>query len=92
VGVYLVFTTLIVPAVATYRHASKRQLGFGYALAFGSYIAGLGVSLVTDLPASAVIVWAMGVLGLAVHLTARKTAVVSAAHPVHSNEQARRVA
>ena len=26
VGVYLVFTTLIVPAVATYRHAPRRQL------------------------------------------------------------------
>ena len=26
VGVYLVFTTLIVPAVATYRHAPSRQL------------------------------------------------------------------
>jgi zinc/manganese transport system permease protein len=74
VGVYLVFTTLIVPAVATYRHATRRQLGFGYALAAGSYVAGLGVSLVTDLPASPVIVWAMGVLGLAVHLTARRAA------------------
>ena len=32
VGVYLVFTSLIVPAVATYRHAPKRQLMLGYAL------------------------------------------------------------
>ena len=69
VGVYLVFTTLIVPAVATYRHAPKRQLMFGYALAIGSYVVGLGVSVVTDLPSSPVIVWAMGVLGLLVHLT-----------------------
>ncbi|HQR24835.1 MAG TPA: metal ABC transporter permease, partial [Steroidobacteraceae bacterium] len=41
VGVYLVFTTLIVPAVATYRHAINRQLALGYALAFASYFAGL---------------------------------------------------
>ena len=40
VGVYLVFTSLIVPAVATYRHAPKRQLAIGYALAFGSYVVG----------------------------------------------------
>jgi zinc/manganese transport system permease protein len=40
VGVYLVFTTLIVPAVATYRHAPGRQLLYGYLLAIGSYVVG----------------------------------------------------
>ncbi len=69
VGVYLVFTTLIVPAVATYRHAGRWQLVLGYVLAVGSYIVGLAVSVVTDLPSSAVIVWAMAVIGLFVHLT-----------------------
>ena len=69
VGVYLVFTTLIVPAVATYRHAPNRQLVLGYALAIGSYVVGLAASVITDLPSSAVIVWAMAVLGLLVHLT-----------------------
>jgi zinc/manganese transport system permease protein len=69
VGVYLVFTTLIVPAVATYRHAARRQLPLGYALAIGSYVVGLAVSVLTDLPSRAVIVWAMAVLGLLVHLT-----------------------
>jgi zinc/manganese transport system permease protein len=68
VGVYLVFTTLIVPAVAAYRLAPNRQRAAGYALAAGSYIVGLAVSVVTDLPSSAVIVWAMAVLGLFVHL------------------------
>jgi zinc/manganese transport system permease protein len=71
VGVYLVFTTLIVPALAVYRHERGRQLGLGYALAFGSYLVGLGVSLFTDLPSSPVIVWAMAVLGILLHLTAR---------------------
>jgi len=68
VGVYLVFTSLIVPAVATYRAASKRQLAIGYALGFASYVTGLALSVVTDLPSSAVIVWTMAVLGLFVHL------------------------
>jgi zinc/manganese transport system permease protein len=67
VGVYLVFTTLIVPAVATYRLAAKRQLGIGYALAIGSYVIGLAASVVTDLPSSPAIVWAMALLGLLVH-------------------------
>ena len=71
VGVYLVFTSLIVPAVATYRHAPGKQLLLGYALAIGSYIAGLAVSVVTDLPSSPVIVWVMAVLGLLLHLTGR---------------------
>ena len=71
VGVYLVFTTLIVPALATYRHAVDRQLVLGYALAFVSYLVGLAASVVTDLPSSAVIVWAMAVLGILLHVTAR---------------------
>jgi zinc/manganese transport system permease protein len=71
VGVYLVFTTLIVPAVATYRHRPSAQLVLGYALGVASYLLGLAVSLVTDLPSSAVIVWCMAVLAIALHLTAR---------------------
>jgi len=82
VGVYLVFTTLIVPAVATYRHPANRQLALGYALAIGSYVAGLAVSVVTDLPSSAVIVWAMAVIGLFVHLAgARQPAATSRPGP-----------
>ncbi|MFO1405915.1 MAG: metal ABC transporter permease [Steroidobacteraceae bacterium] len=80
VGVYLVFTTLIVPAVATYRHARERQLALGYGLAFLSYFAGLAVSVLTDLPSSAVIVWAMAVLAVMLHLTAKGR------HPVEVEE------
>jgi zinc/manganese transport system permease protein len=71
VGVYLVFTTLIVPALATYRHGRSRQLTLGYLLAIASYVTGLAASLVTDLPSSPVIVWAMAVLGILLHVTAR---------------------
>jgi zinc/manganese transport system permease protein len=70
VGVYLVFTSLIVPAVATYRFTGRRQLAVGYALGIASYLAGLALSVITDLPSSAVIVWAMAILGLLVHLLA----------------------
>jgi len=70
VGVYLVFTSLIVPAVATYRIAGKRQLYIGYLLGIVSYVAGLALSVVTDLPSSSVIVWTMAILGLVVHLCA----------------------
>lgn len=70
VGVYLVFTSLIVPAVATYRIAGKRQLYIGYLLGFLSYVTGLALSVVTDLPSGSVIVWTMAILGLIVHLCA----------------------
>jgi zinc/manganese transport system permease protein len=76
VGVYLVFTSLIVPAVATYRYARHRQLALGYALAIGSYVAGLAASAITDLPSSPVVVWAMAMLGLLVHLASRRGKVL----------------
>jgi ABC-type Mn2+/Zn2+ transport system permease subunit len=40
-----------------------------FALAAASYVAGLIASAVTDLPSSAVIVWAMALIGLVVHVT-----------------------
>jgi len=71
VGVYLVFTTLIVPAVATYRYPERRQLPLGYLLALASYVIGLVLSAVFDLPSSPVIVWAMALVGLSVHFGGR---------------------
>jgi zinc/manganese transport system permease protein len=82
VGVYLVFTSLIVPAVATYRYAANRQLAIGYALAIASYLVGLAVSVVTDLPSSPVIVWAMALIGLLVHLMGNHRAD-AATQPTH---------
>lgn len=75
VGVYLVFTSLIVPALATYRHAPRWQLAAGYAVAIVSYVLGLALSAVMDLPSSPVIVWVMGLIGLLVHLSAPRRPV-----------------
>ena len=90
VGVYLVFTSLIIPAIATYRYPPKRQLAIGYGLTLASYAAGLALSAVLDLPSSPVIVWAMAVLGTIVHLVGRDSRV-GAALPVergrHSGAQ-----
>src|SRR6185436_11513793 len=49
VGLYLVFTTLIVPALAT-RHLARRRLVWAYVLGAVGYAAGVGVSLSSDLP------------------------------------------
>jgi len=72
VGVYLVFTSLIVPAVATYRYPARRQLALGYGLSLVSYVVGLVLSAVVDLPSSPVIVATMALLGLFVHLGGRE--------------------
>ena len=56
VGVYLVFASLIVPALASRRFTPKLRLGVGYAVGLVGYVAGLVVSSVFDLPTGAAIV------------------------------------
>jgi zinc/manganese transport system permease protein len=59
VGVYLVFASLIVPALAGRRFAPGRQLAAGYALGVAGYVAGLIASPLVDLPTGAAIVVAL---------------------------------
>ena len=70
VGVYLVFASLIVPALATYKLQQRRTLA---ALVVGTagYVAGLLLSVWLDLPSGAAIVWAMALVGAAVMLRLR---------------------
>jgi zinc/manganese transport system permease protein len=63
VGLYLVFASLIIPALATY-YWSRRRLAACYALGIGGYALGLVASAVLDLPAGAVVVWALALLGV----------------------------
>ena len=63
VGVYLVFASLIIPALAT-REAVSRRLPKAYAVGSLGFAGGLIVSLLTDLPTGAVIVWSMAVCGI----------------------------
>ena len=56
VGVYLVFASLIVPALASRRFTAKLRLGVGYAVGLVGYVAGLVLSSVLDLPTGAAIV------------------------------------
>jgi len=64
VGVYLVFATLIIPALAT-RDAGRLRLLKSYAVAALGYTIGLFVSAWFDLPSGAVVVWALAVVGIA---------------------------
>src|SRR5207237_1242213 len=62
VGLYLVFTTLVVPALATFYSRRYRFLK-AYGVGVLGYAAGLIISVVTDLPSGAMIVCAMVVAG-----------------------------
>jgi len=62
VGVYLVFASLIVPALAT-RSANAARLPIAYGLGAAGYAAGLTGSALFDLPSGALIVWCMAAIG-----------------------------
>ena len=63
VGVYLVFSSLIIPALAT-RGAHSRRLPKAYLVGALGYAVGLLISVWTDLPTGAVIVWTMAAVGI----------------------------
>jgi zinc/manganese transport system permease protein len=62
VGVYLVFASLIIPALGTRQLSSAgsmRRLGVAYGIGVAGYAIGLALSALADLPSGAVIVWAL---------------------------------
>ena len=59
VGIYLVFASLIVPALATYGIKKGNRLVAGYIVGGVSYLAGILLSVIFDLPTGAIIVWTM---------------------------------
>jgi zinc/manganese transport system permease protein len=66
VGVYLVFSSLIIPALATRRMpAGPRRMWIAYALGAVGYVLGLALSAVLDLPSGAVIVCTLAVCAVA---------------------------
>ncbi len=74
VGVYLVFSSLIIPALATRRLQGRRRLVVGYGLGAAGYGAGLAGSALWDLPSGAVIVWTLALCGLGAALWPRGAA------------------
>jgi zinc/manganese transport system permease protein len=83
VGVYLVFSSLIVPALATRKEPSmSRALMQAYLIGAGGYALGLVVSSITDLPSGAIIVWSLVVTALLFKL------LTSLLQPLVHNRQA----
>jgi zinc/manganese transport system permease protein len=67
VGVYLVFTSLIVPSLAVRNYADRRRLPLAYLIGIGGYGTGLVLSTLFDLPSGALIVWCLTLLAMAVY-------------------------
>lgn len=65
VGVYLVFASLIIPALASRAIPGKSRQWFGYGLAVSGYLLGLVLSALLDMPSGALIVWVLAALGIA---------------------------
>jgi len=65
VGIYLVFASLIIPALAT-RRIERRgiRIACGYTVGIIGCLAGLLLSVAADLPAGAVIVWCLAIVAL----------------------------
>ena len=66
VGVYLVFASLIIPALATRKMRGTQRLFAGYFLGAAAFVTGIGMSALFDLPTGAVTVWTMAMLAVAI--------------------------
>lgn len=64
VGVFLVFSSLIFPALATRQLKKNLSLLFGFLLGVGGYLLGLLLSAQWDLPSGATIVLCLGICSL----------------------------
>ena len=64
VGIYLVFASLIIPALATRSMVRGRRLIVGYAIGALSYFIGIVLSAIFDFPTGAIVVWAMAATAL----------------------------
>jgi zinc/manganese transport system permease protein len=65
VGVYLVFASLIIPALATRKMDTRgTRLVSAYGVGIVGYLSGLVLSTRLDMPAGAVIVWCLAAVAI----------------------------
>ena len=68
VGIYLVFSSLIIPALSVRNWPESKKLAGGYWVGAIAYLAGLALSALFDLPSGAVIVWCLAVTGVLINV------------------------
>ncbi len=77
VGVYLVFSSLIIPALGSRAHVGRKRYVIAYAIGATGYALGLALSAIFDLPSGAVVVWTLAACGLAAAVLIRGEAAAS---------------
>lgn len=77
VGIYLVFTTLIIPALVVSGFTRTKKWVTAYTLAITSYVIGVLSSAWLDLPTGPLIVWSLAVTGTIVRLVMSRQLVLS---------------
>lgn len=77
VGVYLVFASLILPALATRALPPRRALAWGYALSLAGYALGIVISALLDLPTGPLTVWTLAAMAVLVAVAHRRRAQAS---------------
>jgi zinc/manganese transport system permease protein len=81
VGIYLVFTSLIVPALASRLYPEHMRLAVGYAVGITGYLLGLVASSLFDLPTGAVIVVALAIVFAVAIIVSRSAITMGASEP-----------
>ncbi|MBB1364458.1 metal ABC transporter permease [Shewanella sp. SR44-4] len=81
VGVYLVFSTLILPALALNKYQGKTKLVWAYGVGIVGYIAGLLLSARYDLPSGAAIVATLALSALLFRMLLKLRSPTSAQQP-----------
>ncbi len=71
VGIYLVFASLIIPALATFRWRRGNRLAVSYAIGAAAYFLGIVLSALLNLPTGAIVVWTLAAVSLIVGVTMR---------------------
>ena len=74
VGVYLVFSSLIIPALAVRGYRGRGRHAVAYGIGALGYGLGLALSALLDLPSGAVVAWTLGLCGLAFAVLQRAVA------------------
>ena len=79
VGVYLVFSSLIIPALATLHLGlkGKKRIAYGYVIGIIGYAAGLLISTFSDLPSGSMIVWCLAIVGVLASLLMKNSGKTS---------------
>jgi len=88
VGVYLVFASLIIPALATRNLPPGLRQVAGYGIGGLSYSLGLVASAIFDLPSGAVIVWSLAGISLVFALLRKFVAYIQLAEQAVQNDMA----